>query len=74
MGFPKVHKASFLLPQVTMKQLIILEKIIILYPEFSAEFEILKQQYDFLGGKKLIIIKNGLKKTGTKINHKALNS
>lgn len=28
-----------------------LEKIIILYPEFSTEFEVLKQQYDLLGGK-----------------------
>ena len=28
-----------------------LEKIIILYPEFSTEFEILKQQYDLLGRK-----------------------
>lgn len=28
-----------------------LEKIIILYPELSAEFEILKQQYNLLGGK-----------------------
>lgn len=28
-----------------------LEKLLILYPEFSAEFEILKQQYDLLGGK-----------------------
>ncbi|MBD3905370.1 four helix bundle protein [Chryseobacterium sp. Ch-15] len=28
-----------------------LEKIILLYPEFSAEFEVLKQQYDLLGGK-----------------------
>lgn len=28
-----------------------LEKIIILYPEFSTEFEILKQQYDLLGAK-----------------------
>lgn len=28
-----------------------LEKLIILYPEFSEELEILKQQYDLLGGK-----------------------
>jgi len=92
--FPKVHKASFLLPKYELYELgsqlrrssdsvitnIVegygrsvykneyyrflvfshasndetinhLEKIIILYPEFSAEFEILKQQYDFLGGK-----------------------
>jgi len=28
-----------------------LEKIIILYPELSAEFEILKQKYNLLGGK-----------------------
>jgi len=88
--FPKVHKASFLLPKYELYELgsqlrrssdsvitnIVegygrsvykneyyrflvfshasndetinhLEKIIILYPEFSAEFEILKQQYDF---------------------------
>lgn len=28
-----------------------LEKIIVLYPEFSSEFDILKQQYNLLGGK-----------------------
>ncbi|WP_312344835.1 four helix bundle protein [Chryseobacterium binzhouense] len=28
-----------------------LEKIMVLYPEFSTEFEVLKHQYDLLGGK-----------------------
>ncbi len=92
--FPKVHKASFLLPKYELYELgsqlrrsadsvvtnIVegygrsiykneyyrflvfshasndetinhLEKIMVLYPEFFTEFEVLKHQYDLLGGK-----------------------
>lgn len=46
-----------------------LEKLIILYPNVSLEFESLRNEYNILGGKS-ISIKNGLKKTGMKINDK----
>lgn len=46
-----------------------LEKLIILYPNISLEFESLRNEYNILGGK-INIYKNGLKKTGMKINDK----
>ncbi|MCJ7932483.1 MAG: hypothetical protein MUW56_02310 [Chryseobacterium sp.] len=46
-----------------------LEKIIVLYPDISSEFEKLRNEYNILGGT-MKVYKNGVKKTGMKIKNR----